>query len=104
VTISTTMLQSDLDFMISDLPTSVTWNSGTYSCIVGDINNEDATEIAGIMENAGFVVVISLDDFSGSYPDSGDRVTIAGNNYRVASFVDSPDGISRTLNCVGDLQ
>ena len=102
--LSTTMLQADLDYMIADLPTTVTWNGSDYSCIVGDITSGDDLEVAGIIDTNTFSVVISKDDFSGSYPDEGDRITIAGMSYRVESVIDGPDGIARTLTCVGDLQ
>lgn len=101
--LSTTMLQSDLDFMINDLPTTVTWEGSSYSCVVSDITSEDALDMAGIMESNSFQVIISLDDFD-SYPDVGDRVTISSKNYRITQTSDSPDGISRTLTCSGDLQ
>jgi len=103
MTLSTTMFQSDLSFMISDFPTSVTWNGSAYSCIVNDITSEDNLEMGGIMESHSFEVVISLADFS-SYPAVGDRVTIAGTNYRITGTSDSPDGIARTLTCSGDLE
>ena len=103
MTLSTTMLQADLNYMIADLPTTVTWQGASYSCVVSDITSEDELEMAGVVEANGFTVIISKADFT-SYPDSGDRITIAGNNYRVSSYSDSPDGISRTLTCVGDLK
>ena len=101
--ISTTMLQSDLDFMITDLPTSVTANGETHNCVVGDITSGDEVEIAGILDSNDFVVFISLDDWT-SAPVEGQRVTISGTNYRVSTISDAPDGISRQLNCVGDVQ
>lgn len=104
MTISTTMLQADIDYMIADLPTSVTWNGDAYSCIVSDITSEDEVELAGIIEGNGFVVIISLDDFTSGTPDTGQRVTISGKNYRISQTSDSPDGLARTLTCVGDLQ
>jgi len=97
------MLQADIDFMIADLPTSVTWNGSAYNCVVSDITSEDNLELAGIVEGNGFVVVISLADFD-TYPDTGERVTIGSKNYRIGSYSDSPDGLARTLTCVGDLQ
>lgn len=103
MTLSTTMLQSDLDYMIADLATSVTWNGTAYSCIVGDIGKSHELEIAGISGSATLTVVISKDDFS-SYPAIGDRVTISAINYRVIDTSDSPDGISRTLTCAGDTE
>jgi hypothetical protein len=102
--ISLTMLQSDIDFMITDLPTAVTWQGTAYSCVVSDITSEDDLELAGIIEGKGFVIVISLDDFTNGTPDTGQRVSIAGKNYRIGSFSDSPDGLARTLTCVGDTQ
>ena len=102
--LSTTMLQADIDFMIADLPTSVTWSGSAYSCVVSDITSEDNVELAGIIEGNGFQVVVSLDDFSGDTPDVGQRVTIAGKNYRIVGKSDSPDGLARTLTCGGDLQ
>ena len=104
MTISTTMLQSDLTYMIADLPTSVTWKGNAYNCVVSDITSEDNLEMAGILEGNGFMVVISLASFTSGYPDTGQRVTIAGKNYRVQSTSDSPDGLARTLTCGGDLQ
>ena len=104
MTISTTMLQADLTYMIADLPTTVTWKGTAYSCVVSDITSEDDLEMAGIIEGNGFTVVVSLADFSGAYPDTGQRVTVAGENYRIGSTSDSPDGLARTLTCVGDLQ
>jgi len=98
------MLQADIDYMIADMPTSVTWSGTTYSCVVSDITSEDDLELAGIVEGNGFVIVISLDDFTSGTPDTGDRVTVSGKNYRVGGFSDSPDGLARTLTCVGDLQ
>ena len=103
MTISTTMLQADLDAMIADLPTSVTANSETHNCVVGDITSGDELEIAGVIDSNDFVVFISLTDWTDA-PNEGDRVTISGVNYRVSSISDSPDGISRQLNCVGDVQ
>lgn len=104
MTISTTMLQADLTYMIADLPTSVTWKGAAYSCVVSDITSEDTLDMAGIIEANGFLVVVSLADFTGAYPDVGQRVTVAGSNYRISQVSDSPDGIARTLTCVGDLQ
>ena len=101
--LSTTMLQADLDYMIADLPTSVTANGESHSCVVSDLTSEDNLELAGIVEGNGFQVVISITDWT-TLPDTGDRVTISGNNYRVQQISDAPDGISRTLTCVGDLQ
>ena len=97
------MLQADLDDMIADLPTSVTANGETHNCVVGDITSGDELETAGIIDSNAFVVFISLDDWT-TPPVEGKRVTIGGVNYRVATISDSPDGISRQLACVGDLQ
>jgi len=101
--LSLTMLQADLDYMIADLATSITWKGVAYSCVVGDISSEDNVELAGIAEGNSFTVVISLTDFT-TYPDTGDRVTIDGKDYRILGYSDSPDGIARTLTCGGDLQ
>jgi len=97
------MLQADIDFMIADLPTSVTSGGETHNCVVSDITSADDLELAGIIEGNGFQVVITLDDWT-STPDTGERVTIAAKNYRIGSYSDSPDGLARTLTCVGDAQ
>jgi len=102
--LSTTMLQADMDFMIADLPTALTWNGATYNCIVADIDATDDLEMAGIVDGAEFQVVISKAAFLNGFPAEGARVTIGGVNYRVGSISDAPDGITRTLNCVGDTQ
>jgi len=104
VTISTTMLQADIDYMIADLPTSVTWKGSTYSCVVSDITSEDELDIAGIIEGNGFLIVISLVDFTNGYPNTGQEVTVASKDYRIGQYSDSPDGLARTLTCIGDLQ
>ena len=103
MTISLTMLQADIDFMIADLPTAVTANSETHNCVVSDITSQDDLDMAGIIEGNGFVVVITLDDWT-TVPDTGKRVTIGGKNFRVIQTSDSPDGLARTLTCGGDLQ
>ena len=97
------MLQADIDYMIADLPTSVTWNGTAYSCVVGDVNSADDLDLAGITAESSFIVVINLADFT-TYPDTGQRVTIGGTNYRIMGYSDSPDGLARTLTCGGDLQ
>lgn len=103
MSLSTTMLQSDLNFMIADLPTTVTWNGNSYSCIVSDIDSNDVLDIAGVNVSSGFQVIISCDDFT-TFPVCGDRVTISGTNYRITSISSSPDGISKVLTCAGDTQ
>ena len=103
MTISTTMLQADITYVIADLPESVTANGETHNCVVSDITSEDDLELAGIVEGNGFVVVISLADWT-TTPDTGQRVAIDSKNYRVLQVSDSPDGLARTLTCGGDLQ
>ena len=102
--ISLSVLQADITYMIADLPTSVTWKGTAYSCVVSDITSEDNLEIAGIIEGNGFLVVISLADFTGTSPDIGQVITIAGEDYRIGGISDSPDGLARTLTCAGDEQ
>ena len=103
MTLSTAMLKADLEFMIDDLPTVVTWKGSDYNCVVGDITSGDNVDIVGIEEAVTFSVVINKADFT-TYPDTGELITIDSKSYRILGINDGPDGIARTLICGDDTQ
>jgi len=93
------MLQDDLDYMIADLPATLTWDSQSITCTRTEVNKADDVEDEGIFQNADLEVVCSVDDFSGStLPDNRTVVEVDGVNYYIASQVPSQDGIAVTFS------
>jgi len=98
--ISTTMLESDFDFMKGDIAQTMTFSGVTRSVVVSDITDSDELAIAGYDSIPSLSIVFKLSDFTTS-PNVGSQVSTGGATYRVLSISNSPDGLFRTLTCGG---
>lgn len=98
MSLSLDMLQSDLDFMINDLPATINWKGDDYVVSASDPLTSEDLELAGIMATYAIQFVISLDDFE-AYPAIGDSLTFNSASLVVLQISDSQDGLSKTLTC-----
>ena len=96
-------LRADFAFMVSDLPTTIVYKGQSYSAVVTDLSTEEELEEAGILDGADFEVFINTADFS-TLPGVNAQITIAGEPYRVQSASDAPDGVTRRLTCIGEVE
>ena len=98
-----TQLRADFAFMVADLPTTITYQGASYSAVVGDLSSEEQLDEAGVIDGADFEVFINTDDFS-TLPGVNALITISGEDYRVQSVSDAPDGVTRKLLCIGETE
>lgn len=101
-----TMLADDLDFIIADLPVSLTAINGTAlaTAISGtmdqvDKTKENVSEFTGMgstLDNYESEAVFPTDKFT-TVPSARDSVTIGGVVYFVETVEVSQDGVATTL-------
>jgi len=90
--IDTTILSTDLSFIIADLPTTVTIDGTDYTCTKRIMSNEQAYTGYGLGNEYEFTIYLNLDDITA--PANHTLVTIAGTEYRI---LDRDIGASKVL-------
>jgi hypothetical protein len=76
------LLDADVEFIISDLPESMTFSSVVYSVTRTILSRSDLTEREGLREQYRFSVYCQASDF-GTLPDVDDIVTVNGTDFLV---------------------
>jgi hypothetical protein len=100
MTLSTSMLASDLSVIFADFPQTFTWYGASYSCAVTDVDSSHTLESDGFMGTADLSITIKTSDFT-TLPQANQKITYNSKDYRVLKVMHGQDGISKTLNCVG---
>ena len=99
MTLSTTMLASDLAYMIADLPTSVVIGSNAAcNAVVTDLSDANTLEMAGVMPEQSISIHVPVTSLTVT-PEVGQKVTIATVEYRILTVRSSSDGIEYILDC-----
>lgn len=99
MTLSTTMLASDMAYMVADLPTSVIVGANAAcNAVVTDLSDADTLEMAGVMPEQAISVHVPVTSLTIA-PSAGQKVTIAAVEYRILTVRSSPDGIEYILDC-----
>ena len=100
MSLNLSQLASDLAFIVSDLPTSVTWGGQSFDAVVGDIATGDEVAIEGFTETAALTVDYVLSGITGTIAEN-DTVAIGGKQYRVSKVSILPDGLTGHFECLG---
>ena len=69
--------------LVNGIPTSFTWNGGTYSGARSQLKAERVAADAGLAGKYDFSLLCSLAQFSLSVPVSKQTVTVSGTEYRI---------------------
>lgn len=102
-----TVMASDLDEMIEDLPAILTFGGADFEVIASEVGSDSEAQLAGIEDQHDMEVVIPVGDIA-PLPTEGDIVQIkhlASQDavaYRVLRIQDHPDGVARTLFVKGE--
>jgi len=98
MSLSTTMLQSDLAAMVADLPSVMTWGSQTVSGTATAVRDTDTPRMAGFLDEDDLEWTAPVGSFTSSIaPQIRAKVAIAGVNYSVTERLLSPDGVAIML-------
>jgi len=77
-----TQLSVDLDFIIADLPSTVTISGTDYSCTKTKLKREFDYTAFGLDNDYEFSIILNINDLS-SIPDTHSLVTISSVEYRI---------------------
>jgi hypothetical protein len=88
---------TDLNNMIDDLPSVMTYAGVTYAVIFTDLTDGSDLELGGFAESNAAQAYCLFSDFS-TAPVAGVTVAIDGNRYRVSKATKSPDGAGLRLD------
>lgn len=97
--LSTTMLESDLEFMVNDLPTTMTWNGQSLTVTRSLVDRRDDVQAEGILFEHDVEVVAVVSDFTGALPNIRDTITVDSVQYYVDTRTLSQDGVAVTFGC-----
>lgn len=94
-------MASDLAYMISDLPVTVTVDGRSWTCTAGDLGGGMELDEGGLVElpsreYVGLVSGLAI------VPTTASVVVDAGKTYRVVTVAKSADGLAWTLGVKGD--
>lgn len=96
-------MKADLDVMMTDLGTTITFEGEEYPAIVGDIeHNRRDVQMAGFFDRYAVMVLIRLADFA-TAPGVDDVIEYEGQTYRIRAVRDSATRLWRTLICEEDV-
>jgi hypothetical protein len=91
MTLNTTLLSNDLDYIIADLPTTVSIGGTDYTCTKTMIRKEQLYTDYGFSDDYNFSIILNLNDLS-SEPEVKTLVTINSVEYRILDKeIDSAD-------------
>ena len=99
------MFVSDFAEMLADLPTAIViqyaaGGTAPINAIVGDIDDGDDLQIAGVIARNSVEIFITRTDVA-TVPQAGDNVVIGGATYSVNTVSIPPDGTHVRMTCDG---
>lgn len=80
--LDTSQLDADVENIIADLPTLMTFSGDVYTVSRNSLDRSDLTAVEGLREAYDFSVYLQVSDF-GSTPEVDDEVIIDGVTLRV---------------------
>lgn len=91
-------MEDDLQAQRDELPTTITFDSSSYTVSSEDFRNSDGMELDGYMASKEGRITIVLSEFASPPVENDTRlIVISGVNYRVAARDNSPNGVEATL-------
>ena len=93
----TDLLSLDMQYIIDDLPVTVTFNSTQYTGTKSSLRTQDIQLIEGLKDIYRFSVHFQQSDFV-VLPVVDDTVTIAGTTYRILAVVNDNSDTSIRLD------
>ena len=79
----------------------MTWNGADYSCTASELTKSDTPEIGGFERSYDVSVYVRTELFTSTIPNADDAVTLNGNDLKVVSVNEPPDGIAIELQLKG---
>lgn len=91
-------MAADLAAQRDELPTTITFDSASYTVSSDDFRNADGMELDGYLAAKEGRITIVLSEFASPPVENDPRlITIDSVNYRVADRTNSPNGVEATL-------
>ena len=92
------IMEDDLQAQRDELPTTITFDTASYTVSSEDFRNSDGMELDGYLASKEGRVTIVLSEFDSPPIENDPRlITISGLTYRVATRENSANGIEATL-------
>lgn len=99
--LSSTMLETDLQFMLGDLADTLTWKAATYACARTELTRgQGFHDEAGIWPDDAVQFVCAVSAFSGALPAAGETLTYSSVSYKILQTRKSEDAKALILVCV----
>ena len=71
---------------------TITWNGGSYTCLLGALETDYSLETIGIRTAKNFQVIVLKSAFTSTQPAVGDKITYSSSSYRITKIDKDPTG------------
>lgn len=96
--ITSTWLNSHMDFALAHYAQTVTIAGTEYACAAGEQTKSSKLDESGFLSEDGVEIMVKTSSLS-AVPSAGSTLTFNSITYRIATVTRAPDGIHTVFNC-----